>query len=59
MDRTLLLLFVLSALLIAVLAPHATFTLTTIVALAVLTTRLFWAIMQSFETPGRPRGAVD
>ena len=59
MDKTLLLLLIVSGLLITVLAPHATLTLFAIVMLSVLTTRVFWAIVQSFEeTPRSPR-AVD
>jgi hypothetical protein len=59
MDRTLLLLLVTSGLLLALLAPHATFTLATVVALSVVTTRAVWAIFQSFERTSGPRGALD
>ncbi|MEL6401868.1 MAG: hypothetical protein AAFR26_22765 [Cyanobacteria bacterium J06626_4] len=59
MDRTLLLLLIVSGLLITVLAPHATLTLMAIVALSVLTIRVFWAIVQSFEEAPRSRRAAD
>jgi hypothetical protein len=59
MDRTLLLLLIVSGLLLALLAPHATLTLTVIVTLSVLATRMFWAIVQSFEETSRTRGALD
>lgn len=47
MDRTLLPLLLLSVVLIAMLAPHATLTLTIIVALAAIVTRGSWAILQA------------
>ncbi|MGD1943369.1 MAG: hypothetical protein ACFB0G_18900 [Leptolyngbyaceae cyanobacterium] len=59
MDRTLLLLLIVSGLLITILAPHATLTLFAIVTLSVLTTRVFWAIVQSFEDVPRSRRAAD
>jgi hypothetical protein len=46
-----MLLTLLSGLLLALLAPHATFTLTLAVALSVLTTRVIWSMFQSFEEP--------
>ena len=49
MDKTLMILFAVTGLLIAMLAPHATFTLVAIVSLSVLATRFFWAVVQSFE----------
>ncbi len=58
MDRTLLLLTMVSGLLLVVLAPHATLTLTAAIALAVVTTRVIWAFVQSFET-SHPRQAID
>jgi len=58
MDKTLLLLLVISGLLLVVLAPHATLTLTAAIALAVLTTRMIWAFVQSFESV-TPRQATD
>lgn len=58
MDRTLLLLLIVSGLLLVVLAPHATFTLTAVIALAVVTTRLIWAFVQSFDN-AKPRRAID
>lgn len=59
MDRTLLFLLVVTGLLVAILAPHATLILTTIVALSVLATRLVWALFQSFEETSKTRGAID
>lgn len=58
MDRTLLFLLIMSGLLLAVFAPHATLTLTTVIALSVVTTRVIWAIVQSFEHT-QPRRATD
>ncbi|WP_160299539.1 hypothetical protein [Leptolyngbya iicbica] len=58
MDRTLLLLLVISGLLLVVLAPHATLTITAAISLSVLTTRMIWAFGQSFES-GTPRQATD
>lgn len=58
MDRTLLLLSVVSGLLLVWLAPHATLTLTAAIALAVVTTRAIWAFVQSFESV-KPRRAID
>lgn len=59
MDRTLLLLLIVSGVLITLLAPHATLMLVAIMALSTVTIRLFWAIFQSFEEPGRTRRALD
>jgi hypothetical protein len=59
MDRTLLLLLILSGVLLAFFAPHATFTLVTVIALSIVTTRAFWAIFQSFEETSGPSGALD
>jgi hypothetical protein len=58
MDRTLLLLVIVSGLLLVVLAPHATLTLAAAIALAILTTRFIWALVQSFENH-QPRRAID
>jgi hypothetical protein len=58
MDKTLLLLLVISGLLLLVLAPHATLTLTAAIALAALTTRMIWAFGQSFESV-TPSQATD
>ncbi|MEM6521206.1 MAG: hypothetical protein AAF722_17955 [Cyanobacteria bacterium P01_C01_bin.70] len=58
MDKTLLLLFIVSGLLLAVLAPHATLTLAAVIALSVITTRIIWAIVRSFEDSASHR-AVD
>ena len=59
MDRTLLLLIIMSGSLLTLLAPHATLTLTVIVTLSVLATRLFWAIVQSFEETSQTHSALD
>lgn len=59
MDRTLLLLLIVSGVLITLLAPHATLMLVAIMALSTVTIRLFWSIFQSFEEPGRTRRALD
>ena len=58
MDSTLLLLTLVSGLLLVVLAPHATLTLAAAIALAVVTTRVIWAFVQSFDH-AKPRRAVD
>ena len=58
MDSTLLLLALVSGLLLVVLAPHATLTLTAAIALAVVTTRVIWAFVQSFDS-ATPRRAAD
>lgn len=58
MDRTLLLLLIVSGLLLVVLAPHATLTLSAVIALAVVTTRVIWAFVQSFDTV-KSRRAID
>ncbi len=58
MDKTLLLLLVISGLLLVVLAPHATLTLTAAIALSVVTTRMIWAFVQSFDQ-SKPRQAID
>jgi len=58
MDRTLLLLLIVSGLLLAVLAPHATLTLTAVIALSIVTTRVIWAVVQSFENP-QPSRVID
>lgn len=59
MDRTLLPLLLLSVVLVAVLAPHATLTLTAIVTLSAIATRGSWAIIQAFEQSTPPRKALD
>ncbi|NER81870.1 MAG: hypothetical protein F6K42_20360 [Leptolyngbya sp. SIO1D8] len=59
MDRTLLPLLLLSMLLVAMLAPHATLTLTAVVALSVLATRGSWAIIQAFGTTSETQRALD
>jgi hypothetical protein len=59
MDKTLLLLLILSGVLVALFAPHATFTLVAVIALSMVTTRAFWAIFQSFEETGGPREVLD
>jgi len=58
MDRTLLLLLIVSGLLLAVLAPHATLTFTAVIALSIVTTKVIWAVVQSFENT-QPRRAID
>ncbi len=58
MDRTLVLLLIMSGLLLVLLAPHATLTLTVAIALAVVTTRVIWAVVRSFENT-QPRRAID
>lgn len=58
MDRTLLLLIIVSGWLLVVLVPHATLTITAAIALSVVTTRVIWAFVQSFEN-NRPRRASD
>ncbi|MGF1460018.1 MAG: hypothetical protein ACFBSG_13450 [Leptolyngbyaceae cyanobacterium] len=58
MDKTLLLLLVVSGLLLTVLAPQATMTLAAVMVLSVLTTRVIWAIVQSFEEAS-PYRAID
>jgi hypothetical protein len=59
MDKTLLLLLILSGLLLAVLAPHATLTLIAIVTLSALATRGSWAIVQAFEPAIESRRVSD
>lgn len=59
MDRTLLLLLIVSGLLLALLAPHATFTLTVVITLSTLATRAIWAMFSSFEESGPTRNAWD
>lgn len=58
MDKTLLLLLIMSGLLVAVFAPHATLTLTAVIVLSIFTTRVIWAVVQSFEKT-QPRQATD
>ena len=59
MDRTLLLLLIASGVLITLLAPHATLMVAAIVTLSTISIRLFWAVFQSFEDPGKTRRAFD
>lgn len=59
MDRTLLLLLIVSGLLLAMLVPHATLMLTAIILLSFVTTRIFWAVVQSFGEEPYPRRAID
>ena len=58
MDKTLLLLLIISGLLLVVLAPHATLTLTAAIALSIITTRVIWAFVQSFDQ-ATPRRVID
>lgn len=50
MDVTLIALLLLCALLVALHAPYAVLTLSLIIILATVTTRLSWAVLRSFET---------
>jgi len=58
MDKTLLLLLIMSGLLVAVFAPHATLTLTAVIASSIFTTRVIWSVVQSFEQT-QQRQAID
>ncbi|MEM9117570.1 MAG: hypothetical protein AAGD09_06770 [Cyanobacteria bacterium P01_F01_bin.56] len=58
MDRTLLLLSIVSGVLLVILAPHTTLTLTAAIALAVVTIRGIWSFVQSFD-PIQSRRAID
>jgi len=59
MDKTLLPLLILSGLLVAMLAPQATLTLTAIVTLSAIATRGSWAIIQTFGQSSETRRATD
>ena len=59
MDKTLLPLLLLSVVLIAMLAPHATLTLAVIVILSAIATRGSWAIIQAFGQTSETQRALD
>ncbi len=59
MDRTLLPLLLLSIVLIAMLAPHATLILTAIVVLTTIATRGSWAVIQAFAPASETRRLID
>lgn len=59
MDKTLLPLLVLSAVLVGILAPHATLTLATIIILSAIATWGSWLFLQSFGVAGEPQRAQD
>ena len=59
MDRTLLTLLILSLLLVAMQAPHATLTLIAVLVLSTLATRGSWAILQSFSSQGATQHVTE
>lgn len=59
MDRTLLLLLLLSVVLITAWAPYATLTLSAIVGLSALVTRGAWTVLQGVEPAEAPQRVLD
>ncbi|MBE7381956.1 MAG: hypothetical protein F6J95_011155 [Leptolyngbya sp. SIO1E4] len=59
MDRTLLPLLLLSMALVTMLAPHATLTLTAIIALSALATWGAWAVLQSFGKTSEAQSVIE
>lgn len=59
MNRTLLPLLLLSILLVAVLAPHATLTLTAVILLSAIVTRGSWAVIQAFAPASEAYRPMD
>ena len=59
MDLTLIALLVLSLVLIGLHIPHTAIALFGSIVLAVLATRFFWAVLQSFSRVGVPQEVRD
>ena len=59
MDRTLLTLLILCIALIMMSAPQAMLTLTSVLVLSALATRITWAILRSFEPAHVTQKVVD